>query len=668
MAQSIMMMAAVLCATSLAPGGQAVRGGSEPAERNPRPPVVFRVAADRLLSSRPISKLIYGNFIELGFARQVDGMWGQMLYNRSFENLPPASAIARQERGPANDGTAAWWHSGYEEKPWYTFTAAGKTDLPTDRPNDYWGFYHGKIAARVSAQKEGAWGLGQDGLGLQAGAGYFFRGFLAHDYGDPGKGQHTVTVRLVAENDPGRVIDSIEASFGTQFTECTGTLRSRDFNGRASFQLVATSPGEFVADGFELTPSDAVHGWRRDIIAAMKRVRPAMLRFPGGCFASYYNWKDGIGPRDDRMPRQSEFWGGLEYNDVGTDEYLDLCQEVGAEPFLVVNVMTGTPLLAAEWVEYCNGSRETKMGGLRAWNGHERARKVTYWELDNEPDRKYGPEQYARRVAAFARAMRAVDPSIKLAIEGYDSYADQWNTIFDICGQEIDFVSDRYYAERDFARDVPILEAYRKKTGRRIGLCNTEWIAPFEVPSGEAEAAAIRDRSRLQRWSYALNAATVLQGFWRNADWMDFANFNNLVNTWGQNVIESAKTGAWLSCAGRLFEFFTDSRASWPVEITPAEQGGKIHAAAALSGSKQELVINIVNMGEAASLDVAFGGGSPGWRANSARGLAAPSLISRNSESDRNVVTPVQPVTEMRGGHLIIQVRAYSISEVVLSK
>ena len=660
MSRKVMMMAAVLCAASWAL--------AEPAERKSPPPVVFRVDAHRLLSSRPISKLIYGNFIELGLARQADGMWGQMLYNRSFENLPPASSIARGERGAANDSTATWWHSGYEEPPWYTFTAAGRTELPADRPNEYWGFYHGKMAARASAQKEGAWGIGQDGLVLRAGVEYLCRGFLAHDFGDPGKGERTVTVRLVAENDPGRVIDSARVSFGPQFTECRAILRDRDFNGRACFQLVATPPGEFVADGFELTPSDALHGWRKDVIAAMMRVRPSMLRFPGGCFASYYDWREGIGPRDGRMPRRSEFWGGLEYNDVGTDEYLDLCEEVGAEPFLVVNVMTGTPLLAAEWVEYCNGSPETKMGKLRALNGHEKARKVTYWEMDNEPDRKYGPEQYARRVVEFAQAMRAVDPSIKISIEGYDSYADQWNRIFDICGQEIDFVSDRYYGEQDFVRDVPVLGAYLKKTGRRIGLCNTEWIAPFDVPPGETEAAALRDRSRMQRWYYALNAATVIQRFWRNAEWMDFANFNNLVNTWGQNVIESAKSGAWLSCAGRLFEFFTDSRAAWPVDVAPVEHDGKIHVAAALSGSQKELVINVVNMGEAADLDFTFGGDSPGWVVRSARGIAAPSLVSRNTESGQDVVTPVRPGTGMRDGHLAVQIRAYSISEVILSK
>lgn len=668
MSRAIVTLAALLCAASWAPGGAVHRRGPESVGKNPAPPVVFRIDRDRLLSTRPISRLIYGNFIELGLARQVDGMWSQLLYNRSFENLPPSSPIARQERGPANDTTAAWWHGGYEEKPWYTFSASGKKDLVTDRPNEYWGFYHGRIAARVSAQQEGAWGIGQDGISLRAGINYSFRGFLAHDFGDPAKGQHTVTVRLVAENDPERVIGSAEAAFGTQFTECTAILRNPDFNGRASFQIVAASPGEFVVDGCELTPSDAVHGWRKDVISAIERVRPTMLRFPGGCFASYYNWKDGIGPRDERMPQPSEFWGGLEYNDVGTDEYLDLCEEVGAEPFLVVNVMTGTPLLAAEWVEYCNGSRETKMGGLRASNGHDRARKVTYWELDNEPDRKYGPEQYARRVVEFARAMRAVDSTIKLEIEGYDTYADQWNTIFSICGGEIDFVSDRYYGEQDFARDVPILEAYRKKTGRRIGLCNTEWIAPFEVPPGETGASTIHDRSRLQRWYYALNAATVLQRFWRNAEWMDFANFNNLVNTWGQNVIESAKSGAWLSCAGRLFEFFMDSKAAWPVEVAPLERDGKIYAAAALSESKKDLVISLVNLGEAANLDIALNGGSLGYTVRSARGIAAPSLVSRNTESDRDAVKSFQPETEMRSSHLMVRVRAYSVSEVVLSQ
>jgi alpha-L-arabinofuranosidase len=628
--------------------------------------VVFRIDADQQISRRQINRLIYGNFIELGFGRQADGMWAQMLDNRSFENIPPPSAIALSERGANCDSATPWWHSGYEEHPWYLYGPDGKTEIPPEREAEHWGFYHGKIAASVSHKGDGRWGIAQDGLWLRTGIDYLFRGFLVHNFSDPGNEQRNVVLKLVAENEPTYVIDSANLAVGTWFTECKATLRNRNYTGRASLLVEAAWPGEFRADDFELLPVDAIKGWRRDVVNKLKRVRPTMLRFPGGCFASFYDWRSGIGPRDDRMPLRSEFWGGLEYNDVGTDEYLDLCRELGAEPFLVINIMTGTPHLAAQWVEYCNGPDGSPMGRLRAANGHHERRKVTYWEMDNEVDRKLDPETYARRVVEFAKAMRSVDPSIKLVIIGYDSYAEKLSAILDICGRYIDFVSDRYYEEQDFARNISVLDAYRKKTGKRIGLCNTEWIAPGAPPPRTVEE--IKDRSRLQRWYYAMNAAMVLQRFWRNADWMDFANFNNLVNTWGQNVVESGKSGAWLSCAGCVFEFYADSRAAWPVEVTPGQYDERIHVAAALSTLRDKLIINIINMGGETNLNITLGDQVRAWKLLSTRGIATPSLLSRNIETDQNVVVAIRPETEISASNLTVHLQGCSIVEIVLSK
>lgn len=642
------------------------KGEEMQAKDNAGTPAIFHINPNNQISKRPINRLIYGSFIELGLGKAADGLWAQMLFNRSFENVPPLTEAAINEQGQDFNSNTPWWTSWYEEKPWYTYDATGKTEIPAEREVPHWAFYHGKLAARVSYKGDGAWGIGQDGLWLRAGVDYQFRGFLTHDFEHSHNRQRQVTVKLVAENNPMHVIDSASLTFGTWFTECKVTLKNRDYTGYAALRVEADEPGNFFADGFELFPSDAVKGWRKDIIHSIKRVRPSILRFPGGCFASFHDWREGIGSRDDRSPVRSEFWGGLEYNDVGTDEFLDLCDLVDAEPFLVVNVLTGTPQMAADWVEYCNGSPESPMGKQRAANGHKEPRKVTYWELDNEAGRKFSPEQYAHKAVEFAAAMKAVDPSIKIAIVGYNGYSPKLAEILDICGQYIDFVSDRAYEEEDFSRNIATLSAYEKKTGRRIGLCNTEWVAPLYPPPGVADE--LNDRSRLQRWYYGMNVAVVLQRFRRNADWMDFANFNHLINTWGLNAIESSKSTAWLSCAGRVFEFYTDSKATWPIEVEPVQFEDNIHVSAALSASKNELCVNIINMGKKTSLDIALGAKSDAWEVQSTRGIIAPSLISFNTESDQNEVTIFKPKAEIRSGQLCVQLRDYSICEITLMR
>ena len=114
--------------------------------------------------------------------------------------------------------------------------------------------------------------------------------------------------------------------------------------------------------------------------------------------------------------------GILRGNDVGTDEFIRLCKKLGAEPYITVNVGTGTPQEAARWVEYCNGGPKTEMGRLRAKNGHAQPYGVKYWNIGNE---EYLPtlggtdgRQYSRNFNLFAKAMRAVDPTIKLVAVG----------------------------------------------------------------------------------------------------------------------------------------------------------------------------------------------------------------------------------------------------------
>ncbi|MEL6720498.1 MAG: alpha-L-arabinofuranosidase C-terminal domain-containing protein [Bacteroidota bacterium] len=128
-----------------------------------------------------------------------------------------------------------------------------------------------------------------------------------------------------------------------------------------------------------------INGYRTDVVEALKALKVPVLRWPGGCFADTYHWKDGIGPKEDRPSIVNVFWGGVtEDNSFGTHEFLDFCELIGTEPYLSVNVGSGTVQEARDWVEYVTSSNKSPMTDLRKKNGREEPWKVKFWGIGNE--------------------------------------------------------------------------------------------------------------------------------------------------------------------------------------------------------------------------------------------------------------------------------------------
>ena len=128
-----------------------------------------------------------------------------------------------------------------------------------------------------------------------------------------------------------------------------------------------------------------IKGYRKDVVEAIKELKVPVLRWPGGCFADTYHWKDGIGPKENRPSIVNVFWGGVtEDNSFGTHEFLDFCELTGIEPYLSINVGTGTVQEAVEWVEYVTSSNESPMTELRKKNGREEPWDVKFWGIGNE--------------------------------------------------------------------------------------------------------------------------------------------------------------------------------------------------------------------------------------------------------------------------------------------
>ncbi|WP_375324802.1 alpha-N-arabinofuranosidase [Flagellimonas sp. GZD32] len=128
-----------------------------------------------------------------------------------------------------------------------------------------------------------------------------------------------------------------------------------------------------------------INGYRTDVVEALKELKVPVLRWPGGCFADTYHWKDGIGPKEERPSIVNVFWGGVtEDNSFGTHEFLNFCELIGTEPYLSINVGSGTVQEARDWVEYVTSNNDSPMTALRKKNGREEPWDVKFWGIGNE--------------------------------------------------------------------------------------------------------------------------------------------------------------------------------------------------------------------------------------------------------------------------------------------
>ncbi|KAI8663894.1 Zn(2)-C6 fungal-type domain-containing protein [Fusarium keratoplasticum] len=193
------------------------------------------------------------------------------------------------------------------------------------------------------------------------------------------------------------------------------------------------------------------NGLRTDVMECIKELQVPVVRYPGGNFCATYRWQDGIGPKDKRPKRPELAWEGAEPNTFGTDEFMTWCKEVGAEPYLCLNMGTGTLEDALAWVEYCNSDKDTYFANLRRQNGHDEPYRVKYWALGNE---MWGPwqveqhtkEDYAKKAVQWARALKLLDPSIQLILCGKDGYSDWDRYTLQQCVRWVDMHSIHYYS------------------------------------------------------------------------------------------------------------------------------------------------------------------------------------------------------------------------------
>lgn len=304
-------------------------------------------------------------------------------------------------------------------------------------------------------------------------------------------------------------------------------------------------------------------GFRQDVLAALKRLNFTAMRYPGGNFVSGYDWVDGVGPKEKRPTKMDLAWQSSDPNQFGTNEFMEMSNEMGWTPMMAVNLGTGTPAEARNWLEYCNGNSGTYWSNLRKEHGYEKPHDIKLWCLGNEMD---GPwqighvpaEEYGIRAQQTARLMKMCDPEVELVLCGscavnLPTYMEWDRKVLEYCWNDVEYISLHCYVgnyaddTEDFlavglAIDKQIEELdwacryvqARKRSKKRVKLSFDEWNVWYRAREGEHVDGRGKFAPHLLEEVYNLEDAIVtaqfLNSFVRHADSVKIANLAQIVN------------------------------------------------------------------------------------------------------------------------------------------
>ena len=357
-------------------------------------------------TAQSISPLLFGDNLEHTRGCVNGGISAEILRNRKFVGKPGRYGCAHE-----------WYAVG--GNPVMMFGGA--------YTRHYEGYKmrrsHERNAQYITSYKPGTAGFGQKDLYVSADTDYRFTIAVK------ASAETVLTVSLMSH---GRTVyDSKTVTARTgDYAEESVILHSSANDSEARLEITFDTVGTVMIGAVSLMPVNNFHGMRPDVIEKMKELGIRLLRWPGGNFAGEYNWKDGLLPRNMRAPLQSYLWletqphtNGYDFHEINTDDFVALCREIGAEPFITLNPTWNTPEESAQWVEYCTGDETTPYGRLRAENGHPEPYHVQFWSLGNEAG--YGHMEGANTADAYAKAVREhavkmleVSPSLTLCSSG----------------------------------------------------------------------------------------------------------------------------------------------------------------------------------------------------------------------------------------------------------
>lgn len=564
------------------------------------------LTVDASQTKEPISKYIYGQFIEHLGRCIYGGIWAEMLEDRKFY-----FSIKDEFKPWAVDSDRDHWGGGQfpvlTGSPWKVI--GGNNIVQMVKENAYVGEQTPEI--RLSGETPG--GVEQGELALIEGKDYLGYVILAGD-----ASAAPIQVRLIwGDSDADKETFMIPKIDGN-FVKYPFQFKAKGATAKGRLQILGAGKGAFKIGAVSLMPADHVKGFRPDTLQLLKELNSPVYRWPGGNFVSDYNWKDGIGPRDRRPPRKNPAWTGIEPNDVGIHEFMELCKLLDAAPYIAINTGMGAVEAAAEEVQYCNGGLNTPMGKWRAENGHPEPFNVKFWAVGNE---MYGSwqkghmplEEYVKKHNRCVELMRAQDPSIKLV--GVGAVGDWSKTMLTTCADSMELLSEHIYCKSkddlaahvaqiadDIKRVADVHRGYRKELdslkSKDIRIAMDEWNYWY----GPYIYGELGVQYHLQD---ALGIAAGLHEYFRNSDIYFMANYAQTVNVIG--CIKTSKTEAAFDATGLVLKLYRREFGEIPVVVEGFEK--PLDVSAALTADRRKLTIGVVNpTNEAKTLDLKIDG------------------------------------------------------------
>ena len=543
------------------------------------------VTIDASQKAEPISKYIYGQFIEHLGRCIYGGIWAEMLEDRKFyfpitAQYKPYVAV----KGIAADDP----YAVVGASPWQI---AGPADSVTMVKEDSF------VGEHTPLIRDGS-GIRQLDLGLVKDKKY-----VGYIYLKAKDKKADVTVSLVWGERPDER-DSVSFSFDVDgYSKYPAEFTAGADTTKGALEIAVKGGACFVGT-VSLMPADNIEGMRADTIGLLKELNASIYRWPGGNFVSGYDWRDGIGERDRRPPRKNPAWTGVEHNDFGYHEFIHFCRLLGAEPLVTVNTGFGDAYSAAAQLEYANGSVDTPMGALRAKNGDAEPFGVRYWCIGNEMWGKWqlghmSLEHYVQKHNWVVDKMRQVDPSIITMASGN---AGDWSEgLLANCCDRMDLIAEHFYCSdknegiehtskivHNIKSKVGFLKRMREKLdclkGKDIKIAMTEWNYWY----GPYLYGELGTRYFFQD---ALGIAKGLHEYFRNSDTIFMANYAQTVNVIG--AIKTSKTAAQFETTGLVLKLYRNEFGTVPVSVVC--DANNLDVAAAWTQDGKALTIGVVN-------------------------------------------------------------------------
>jgi alpha-N-arabinofuranosidase len=545
----------------------------------------YAVTIDAGKTGEPISKFIYGQFIEHLGRCIYGGIWAEMLEDRKF--YFPITANYDPYRGTREVSKDSPF-AVVGASPWQII---GPADSVTMVKKDSF------VGEQTPLIQPGG-GIRQLNLGLVKNKKY-----VGYIYLKPQRQNTNVSVSLVWGDEPGQrksiqtlVVANDYGKYPFEFTAGADTVKGK--------LEIEVNRGPCFVGTVSLMPADNIEGMRADTLKLLKELNATMYRWPGGNFVSGYDWRDGIGDRDRRPPRKNPAWTGVEHNDFGMNEFIHFCRMLNAEPLITVNTGFGDAYSAAAELEYANGSTDTLMGALRAKNGDPEPFNVRYWAIGNEMWGRWqlgymSLEQYVLKHNWVVDKMREVDPDIVPIASGN---AGQWSEgLLRNCADHIDLIAEHFYCQEkpnlvehvaqiadNIKRKVEFHKQLREKLdslkGKDIRIAMTEWNYWYgpHIYSELGTRYFHKD---------GLGIAKGLHEYFRNSDMIFLANYAQTVNVIG--CIKTTKTDAAFETTGLVLELYRNHFGTVPVTVTGDVQ--PLDVSAAWTEQRDALTIGIVN-------------------------------------------------------------------------